>query len=111
MFASSEAKEFLSLLLDVNPDTRYTAEQALHHPWLQSKDKKRMKESLLESPRFLNSTSASVNQDEKNKGNGSKTRQPQQIKAADLAKIRAKASAITGVDDMQNPPLTRESSI
>lgn len=31
---SPSAKNLLSHLLDVNPKTRYTAEQALHHPWV-----------------------------------------------------------------------------
>jgi len=32
---SPSAKDLLSHLLDVNPRTRYTAEQALNHPWVQ----------------------------------------------------------------------------
>lgn len=31
---SSSSKDLLSHLLDVNPRTRYTAEQALEHPWV-----------------------------------------------------------------------------
>lgn len=34
---SDSAKNLLSHLLDVNPQTRYTADQALRHPWLTGK--------------------------------------------------------------------------
>lgn len=34
---STSAKSLLSHLLDINPMTRYTAEQALSHPWVQGK--------------------------------------------------------------------------
>lgn len=48
---SASAKDLLSHLLDVDPRTRYTAEQAYRHPWVQGQTAP--KESLLESPRFI----------------------------------------------------------
>ena len=45
---SASAKDLLTHLLDVNPKTRYTAEQALRHPWVQGRTAP--KESLLQSP-------------------------------------------------------------
>eukprot|EP00529_Nitzschia_sp_RCC80_P022447 CAMPEP_0113485668 /NCGR_PEP_ID=MMETSP0014_2-20120614/24601_1 /TAXON_ID=2857 /ORGANISM="Nitzschia sp." /LENGTH=491 /DNA_ID=CAMNT_0000379319 /DNA_START=273 /DNA_END=1748 /DNA_ORIENTATION=- /assembly_acc=CAM_ASM_000159 len=45
---SSSAKDLLSHLLDVNPARRYTAEQALEHPWVTGKTAP--KGSLLASP-------------------------------------------------------------
>jgi calcium-dependent protein kinase len=32
---SSEAQDFITKLLEVNPDKRYDADQAAHHPWIQ----------------------------------------------------------------------------
>ena len=34
---SASAKDLLHNLLDVNPKTRFTAEQALNHPWVSGK--------------------------------------------------------------------------
>jgi len=45
---SSSAKDLLSHLLDVNPINRYTAEQALDHPWVTGQAAP--KGSLLSSP-------------------------------------------------------------
>ena len=45
---SASAKDLLTHLLDVNPMTRYTAEQALQHPWVQGRTAP--KESVLQSP-------------------------------------------------------------
>eukprot|EP00567_Pseudictyota_dubia_P000699 CAMPEP_0197465104 /NCGR_PEP_ID=MMETSP1175-20131217/64368_1 /TAXON_ID=1003142 /ORGANISM="Triceratium dubium, Strain CCMP147" /LENGTH=541 /DNA_ID=CAMNT_0043001109 /DNA_START=865 /DNA_END=2490 /DNA_ORIENTATION=- len=45
---SPSAKNLLGHLLDVNPRTRYTAEQALNHPWVRGETAPR--ENLLESP-------------------------------------------------------------
>jgi serine/threonine protein kinase len=45
---SKSAKDLLSHLLDVNPATRYTAEQALNHPWV--KGETAVKGNLLASP-------------------------------------------------------------
>ena len=45
---SPSAKDILGRLLDVNPSTRYTAEQALNHPWV--KGKTALRSSLLHSP-------------------------------------------------------------
>lgn len=45
---SASAKDLLTHLLDVNPKTRYTAEQALRHPWVQGRTAS--KDSLLQSP-------------------------------------------------------------
>lgn len=45
---SSSAKDLLSHLLDVNPRSRYTAEQALDHPWV--KGETAPKGNMLASP-------------------------------------------------------------
>ena len=45
---STSAKDLLSHLLDVNPARRYTAEQALDHPWVAGKTAS--KGSMLASP-------------------------------------------------------------
>mmetsp|Transcript_6353 Transcript_6353/g.10535 ORF Transcript_6353/g.10535 Transcript_6353/m.10535 type:complete len:439 (-) Transcript_6353:4-1320(-) len=45
---SGSAKDLLSRLLNVTPGSRYTAEQALHHPWVQGETAP--KENRLESP-------------------------------------------------------------
>jgi serine/threonine protein kinase len=45
---SPSAKDLLSHLLDVNPNRRYTAEQALDHPWVTGKSAP--KGNLLASP-------------------------------------------------------------
>uniref|UniRef100_A0A6U6IAM5 non-specific serine/threonine protein kinase n=2 Tax=Odontella aurita TaxID=265563 RepID=A0A6U6IAM5_9STRA len=45
---SPSAKNLLSHLLDVNPVTRYSAEQALNHPWVRGETAP--KDSLLQSP-------------------------------------------------------------
>jgi serine/threonine protein kinase len=45
---SPSAKDLLSHLLDVNPRTRYTAQQALDHPWVRGVTVR--KDNLLQSP-------------------------------------------------------------
>lgn len=45
---SASAKDLLSHLLDTNPQTRYTAHEALQHPWVQGNSAP--KDSLLQSP-------------------------------------------------------------
>lgn len=45
---SASAKDLLSHLLDVNPSSRFTAEEALAHPWVQGETAP--KENLLASP-------------------------------------------------------------
>ena len=45
---SPSAKDLLSKLLDIDPRRRYTAEQALNHPWVVGKTAS--KDSLLQSP-------------------------------------------------------------
>lgn len=45
---SESAKDLLQHLLDVNPATRYTSEQALRHPWVTGEAAP--KENVLESP-------------------------------------------------------------
>jgi serine/threonine protein kinase len=45
---SVSAKDLLSKLLDVNPNTRYTAEQALRHPWVTGETAP--SDNILESP-------------------------------------------------------------
>jgi serine/threonine protein kinase len=51
---SASAKDLLSHLLDVNPRTRYTAEQALNHLWVTGEQAP--KENLLESPGRIKTT-------------------------------------------------------
>jgi serine/threonine protein kinase len=51
---SASAKDLLSHLLDTNPQTRYTAHQALQHPWVQGNSAP--KDSLLQSPGRLSIT-------------------------------------------------------
>ena len=51
---SPSAKDLLSKLLDVNPSTRYTAEQALKHPWICGTTAP--KDSMLHSPGRINLT-------------------------------------------------------
>jgi serine/threonine protein kinase len=48
---SASAKDLLHNLLDVNPKTRYTAEQALNHAWVSGKSVG--VNSYLESPKRL----------------------------------------------------------
>jgi serine/threonine protein kinase len=48
---SSSAKDLLVHLLDVNPRSRYTAEQALNHPWVAGKNVS--KTVMLQSPRLM----------------------------------------------------------
>jgi serine/threonine protein kinase len=45
---SESSKDLLNKLLDVNPETRYTAEQALRHPWVTGQAAS--KDNVLESP-------------------------------------------------------------
>lgn len=51
---SPSAKDLLNHLLDVNPCTRYTAEQALRHPWVTGE--LAPKENLLQSPGRIKTT-------------------------------------------------------
>jgi len=55
---SPSAKDLLSHLLDVNPRTRYTAEQALNHPWVQGQTAPR--DNLLASPGRIRKSPALV---------------------------------------------------
>mmetsp|Transcript_30428 Transcript_30428/g.71123 ORF Transcript_30428/g.71123 Transcript_30428/m.71123 type:complete len:476 (+) Transcript_30428:246-1673(+) len=55
---SSSAKNLLSHLLDVNPATRYTAEQALSHPWVRGDTAPRG--NLLASPGRIKKSPASA---------------------------------------------------
>ena len=48
---SASAKDLLHKLLDVDPKTRYTAEQALNHPWVSGKDVKA--DNYLQSPSIM----------------------------------------------------------
>lgn len=53
---SASAKDLLSHLLNVNPCKRYSAEQALAHPWVTGKEAK--KGNLLASPGRIKSSPA-----------------------------------------------------
>lgn len=70
---SSSAKDLLSHLLDVNPKTRYTAEQALYHPWIQGTTAR--SDSLLSSPGRIKKTPMFK---KKTKGTSSSTTRHQQ---------------------------------
>jgi len=48
---SESAKDLLMHLLDCNPKTRYTADQAMLHPWVKGKSVK--KDNFLQSPRII----------------------------------------------------------
>ena len=48
---SASAKDLLSRLLEINPRSRYTAEQALRHPWVRGDTADR--NTLLDSPKRL----------------------------------------------------------
>ncbi len=48
---SASAKDLLHNLLDVNPKTRFTAEQALNHPWVSGRTVQ--PNSYLQSPSIL----------------------------------------------------------
>ena len=48
---SASAKDLLTHLLDVDPRTRYTAEQALQHPWVTGETAPA--DNLLQSPRMI----------------------------------------------------------
>ena len=48
---SESSKDLLMHLLDTNPKTRYTADQALAHPWVQGRSVKA--ENYLQSPRII----------------------------------------------------------
>lgn len=81
---SASAKDLLTHLLDVNPMTRYTAEQALQHPWVQGKTAR--KDSLLQSPGRIRASPAV--RGKTNNYNGRKT-------AAAAAAANAKANAVS----------------
>ena len=48
---SASAKDLLHNLLDVNPKNRFTAEQALNHPWVSGRTVQR--NNLLNSPSIM----------------------------------------------------------
>lgn len=54
---SESAKDLLKKLLDINPSTRYTAMQALRHPWVQGKT---TTTALLASPARIQATPKSM---------------------------------------------------
>lgn len=74
---SASAKDLLSHLLDVNPRTRYTAEQALYHPWVQGETAPRG--SWLASPgRILKSPGTTSRKTLNNDNNANARRQNEQ---------------------------------
>ena len=83
---SPSAKDLLSKLLDVNPTTRYTAEEALRHPWICGTTAP--KDSMLHSPGRISLTP------------GKKTN-PKNVAAAnrtqmnEIIKNRARANSLT----------------
>lgn len=52
---SVSAKDLLQSLLDVNPKTRFTAEQALNHPWVSGRSVQ--PNSYLQSPSLIGESS------------------------------------------------------
>lgn len=55
---SASAKDLLSHLLDIDPNSRYSAEQAMNHPWIQGETA--LKEILLQSPKQLGKSPGSI---------------------------------------------------
>uniref|UniRef100_A0A7S2P8F2 Protein kinase domain-containing protein n=2 Tax=Leptocylindrus danicus TaxID=163516 RepID=A0A7S2P8F2_9STRA len=108
---SKSAKDLLSHLLDINPQTRYTAEEALRHVWVLSSQNtsngnEELKNSILRSPKLIRVG---------NNSNGTNTNTnttPKRMDVDELAKYRAKANAITcGNANEGRPVLQREASI
>ena len=64
---SQSAKDLLNHLLDINPLTRYTAEQALYHPWVRGETAP--SKNLLASPGRIRKSPA-INNKSQNQRNG-----------------------------------------
>lgn len=65
---SASAKDLLSHLLNVDPAKRYTAEQALEHPWVQGKTAPR--DNLLASPGRMQKSPALARNSDNRRKNG-----------------------------------------
>ena len=65
---SSSAKDLLSNLLNTDPAKRYTAEQALEHPWVQGRTAPR--DNLLASPGRIKKSPALVRNSGSRRTNG-----------------------------------------
>lgn len=113
---SKSAKDLLSHLLDINVQTRYTAEEALRHVWVLSSqnennnghsisNKEELKNSILRSPKIIRVGNSATG------GGGGNNTTPKRMDVDELAKYRAKANAITGENYNKRPVLQREASI
>ncbi len=83
---SPSAKDLLSKLLDVNPSTRYTAEQALRHPWICGTTAP--KDSMLHSPGRINLTPGK-------KANPKNVAAANRTQMNEIIKNRARANSLT----------------
>lgn len=105
---SPSAKDLLSKLLDVNSSTRYTAEQALRHPWICGTTAP--KDSMLHSPGKIMLTPGK-------KANPKNVAAANRTQMNEIIKNRARANSLTRsrVRDSSNPrparQLTRKKSI
>ncbi|GMI00137.1 hypothetical protein TrLO_g11687 [Triparma laevis f. longispina] len=77
---SDSAKDLLMHLLDCDPSTRYTAEQALAHPWVTGKSVKPM--NFLQSPRIIQTPRTPAG------AAGRSGQQKKKDRVADLLKVR-----------------------
>jgi len=77
---SDSAKDLLMHLLDCDPGTRYTAEQALNHPWVAGKSVKPM--NFLQSPKIIRTPRTPA------AGASRSSKQKQKDRVADLLKVR-----------------------
>lgn len=99
---SSSAKDLLSHLLDTNPRTRYTAEQALRHPWVQGQTAPRA--NLLASPVQIKKSPILRNADQRRRTPNTNRRRQQQHNPAASPESNASHSP-TG------KPIVRKQSI
>ena len=77
---SASAKDLLMHLLDCDPSTRYTTEQALAHPWVTGKSVKPM--NFLQSPRIIQTPRTPAG------AAGRSGQQKKKDRVADLLKVR-----------------------
>jgi len=92
---SMEAKDLLSHLLDTDQSRRYTAEEALRHPWVQGKTTQM--DNMLRSPKFLRKLSM----DENNKKR-KKCKKCEQVKVLSTRQKKCKHSIALNQNDVNN---------
>lgn len=92
---SASAKDLLSNLLDTNPQTRYTAHQALQHPWVQGNSAP--KDSLLQSPGRLSLTNKKKSDSQINpSGTGKRSETRSQVTQIISERVRANSGGRPG---------------